>query len=210
MAIPFPSFWLLDKTSLIPPASLSRINKHLLGNFFSPRRKVPMARWAKWEIGAILLALIWGGSIPTLAWAQQKPTLPPPASVLPPPVSKPSPGPPSPPVLPPTDLPKPTQPGSVVPAPEMTPYPYPGAERPIVDAKTLIQQRAAQEAAARNRRLAALRWFGYSNSRPVAGVDCIHGDYSPSWTSNNPHYPFRWVGAGPTWVAWLPAIATPR
>gem|GEM_PF-2221492 len=173
-----------------------------------------MARWAKWTRGAILAALIWAGTIPAVAWAQQKPTLPPPGAVLPPPVAKPSPGPASSPVtqpsLPHIDLPKPTPPASVVPAPEMTPYPYPGAERTGLDAKTLIQQRAAQEAAARNRRLAALRWFGYSNSRPVAGVDCIHGDYSPSWTSNNPHYPFRWVGAGPTWVAWLPAIATSR
>ncbi len=172
-----------------------------------------MVRWVKWVMILVLLGLMWAWGIPPQAWAQQKPPLPPPGSVVPPSGAKPSTGPaaaPLGPAHPELPSPKASLPGSVVPPPEFSPYPYPPAERLVPDAKTLIQQRAAQDTAARNRRLAALKWFGYSNSRPVAGVDCIHSDYSPSWTANNPHYPFRWMGIGPAWVAWLPAIPSTR
>ncbi|MCS7305398.1 MAG: hypothetical protein NZ602_09875 [Thermoguttaceae bacterium] len=174
-----------------------------------------MARWVKWTTIAILLGLIWAAASQTPGLAQQKPSPSPPVSVLPPPVGKPSSAPAAAPLAPPpgpTDLvpPNANRPGSVLPSPEVSPYPYPANERSALDPKTLLQQRAAQESAARMRRLTALKWFGYCNSRPVAGVDCIHSDYSPSWTANNPHYPFRWVGAGPTWVGWLPAIPSAR
>lgn len=170
-----------------------------------------MAKWATWTHLAVGLGMILAWGIHSKAWAQQKP-------ILPPPVSARSASPTNPSTLPPrvalpaaqAELPaaKPPLAGTVLPSAET--YSYPSLPQPVVDAKTLIQQRAAWQAAQRARRLAALKWFGYSNSRPVAGVDCIHGDYSPSWTANNSHYPFRWVGAGSTWVAWLPAIASPR
>lgn len=166
---------------------------------------------ARWAMVAMMVTLGWLWCLDGTVWAQQRPPLPPPIAM--------GPAPTVPPPMAPSGVPqgqpsvparKPNLPGEVISPPEMSSYPYPMNAQPVLDSKALLQQKAAEQAAQRARRLAALKWFGYSNSRPVAGVDCVHGDYSPSWTSNHPHYPFRWVGIGPAWVAALPAIPSAR
>lgn len=99
-------------------------------------------------------------------------------------------------------------PGEVTATPEM--WFYQQQMRQYQDPKVAVREKAEQRTEQRMRRLAALKWFGFSNSRPTAGTDCIHGDYSPSWTANNSHYPFRWNGYGQPWVAALPAIPVSR
>jgi hypothetical protein len=73
--------------------------------------------------------------------------------------------------------------------------------------KLAVRRKAELQAEARERRLAALRWFGYSNSRPRAGIDPVHGDYSPGWSSNNLWFPYRWNGFGPAWLPVMPVEA---
>jgi hypothetical protein len=62
-----------------------------------------------------------------------------------------------------------------------------------------VHRAAAARAEQRTRRLESQRWFGVSNSRPMASVDPYNGDYSPGWVSNSPFFPFRWVGNGEPW-----------
>jgi hypothetical protein len=62
-----------------------------------------------------------------------------------------------------------------------------------------VHRAAMARAEQRTRRLESQRWFGISNTRPLASVDPYNGDYSPGWVSNYPFYPFRWVGGGEPW-----------
>ncbi len=165
---------------------------------------------ARWAMVAMMVTIGCTWCFTGTAWSQQRSPFPPPIAMAPSP---------TPPPMAPAGIPqgppagaarKPNLPGEVISSPEMSSYPYSPSPQPVLDSKLLLQQKAAEQAAQRARRLAALKWFGYSNSRPVAGVDCVHGDYAPSWTSNNPHYPFRWVGVGPAWVSALPAIPSAR
>ena len=73
---------------------------------------------------------------------------------------------------------------------------YEQYQRQYQNPAAVVRQNAEFRAAQRMRRLAALRWFGMSNSRPQAGVDLINGDYSPCWVSNSFFYPWRWEGRG--------------
>ncbi|MFW5693174.1 MAG: hypothetical protein ACOCWL_03065 [Thermoguttaceae bacterium] len=84
--------------------------------------------------------------------------------------------------------------GELQPTPEM--WFYEQYQQQYHDPAVAVRQKAEQRAAQRQNRLAAMRWFGLSNSRPQAGSDPFHGDYSPKWTSNNLHYPGRWTGRG--------------
>lgn len=83
-------------------------------------------------------------------------------------------------------------PGEVTPTPEM--WFYEQYRRQYQDPKFGVRQKAEFRAGQRQDRIASRRWFGFSNQRPVAGSDPFHSDYSPSWTANNAHYPFRWGG----------------
>jgi len=58
----------------------------------------------------------------------------------------------------------------------------------------IVLQRAAINADQRNQRLAAMKWFGYSNSRPRSGVDVNGGDQAPGWVSDNPAFPYQFSG----------------
>ncbi len=78
------------------------------------------------------------------------------------------------------------------------------------DPKEAVRAKAEFRANQRQRRMAASKWFGISNSRPSAGVDCVHGDYSPRWTSNNTLYPFRWSGYGQPQVVARPVVPLSR
>lgn len=81
-------------------------------------------------------------------------------------------------------------PGELAPSPEM--WFYEQAMRQYQDPKTGVRQKAEFRASQRQRRLTAMKWFGLSNTRPIASADAIHSDYSPAWTSNQANHPMLW------------------
>ncbi len=83
--------------------------------------------------------------------------------------------------------------GELSPTPEM--WFYEQYLRQYQDPKVAVRNNAEFRAEQRQRRLAALKWYGFSNQRPKASVDSVHSDYSPSWSSGSANYPFRWGGA---------------
>lgn len=83
-------------------------------------------------------------------------------------------------------------PGELTPTPDM--WFYEQYMRQRQDPKSGVREKAEFRSVQRQDRMAARKWFGFSNLRPVAGSDPIHGDYSPGWTSNNRQYPYRWSG----------------
>ena len=62
------------------------------------------------------------------------------------------------------------------------------------DPKEAVRRKAEFKADQRARRLATMKWFGYSNLRPQASTIPIMGVYSPTWTGNHTS-PYRWVGS---------------
>jgi hypothetical protein len=61
------------------------------------------------------------------------------------------------------------------------------------DPAQAVRRRAEQRAAERGQRLAALKWFGLSNSRPQVSPVPLMGVYSPTWVGNGANR-FDWVG----------------
>jgi hypothetical protein len=88
--------------------------------------------------------------------------------------------------------------GQVTPTPEM--WFYEQRLREYLNPKMSIRRVVEQDAAQARARMAARKWFGYSNSRPVASPDPYYGTYSPGWAGNNSLYPYRWNGYGSAWV----------
>jgi hypothetical protein len=76
------------------------------------------------------------------------------------------------------------------------------------DPKTAIRRRAEFRAQQRQGRLAAMRWYGKSNSRPMASPTPFPSGYSAYWGSNT-YNPQRWQPAGATTVVVRPT-APPR
>jgi hypothetical protein len=99
-------------------------------------------------------------------------------------------------------------PGDVTATPDM--WFYEQSLRQYNDPKSVVRQKAEFRTAERMRRMAALRWFGFSNSRPMAGVDPIHGDYSPQWSSGNVYQPFRWAGGRTSTIVVTPSNSAGR
>ncbi len=93
-------------------------------------------------------------------------------------------------------------PGEMAPTPEM--WFYQQYRSDYADPKMAVRKKAEFRAEQRQRRMAALKWFGFSNQRPNCSSDPFHGDWSPSWKSNNSFYPSRWQGTGPSWVVVRP------
>jgi hypothetical protein len=60
----------------------------------------------------------------------------------------------------------------------------------------LTRQRAQREADLRKERLNAMRWYGYSNSRPFAEATPFTNTYGPRWTGNVRNQPGQWRDAG--------------
>ena len=85
-------------------------------------------------------------------------------------------------------------PGELQVTPEM--WFYDQAMRQYNDPKMMVRARAEFRAWQRYRRLASMRWFGFSNTRPCASPDPFNGDYSPRWTANPGYFPSRWNGVG--------------
>ena len=68
------------------------------------------------------------------------------------------------------------------------------------DPKAAVRRKAEFRSEQREQRIASMKWFGMSNSRPQASTDPYNGDYSPRWTSNNRWAPYQWSGVGPSYV----------
>jgi hypothetical protein len=88
--------------------------------------------------------------------------------------------------------------GGPVQTPEM--WFYEQYQRDYHDPDLMVRRNAEFRAEQRRSRLASMQWFGFSNARPRASSDPLHADYSPYWTGNNSHYPYRWHGAGWPWL----------
>ncbi|MBN2023583.1 MAG: hypothetical protein JW809_12430 [Pirellulales bacterium] len=76
--------------------------------------------------------------------------------------------------------------------------------RQSLDPQMVVRRNAEQRAHERHQRIAARKWFGYSNLRPTASPDPFNGEYSPYWAGNNNLYPSRWSGYGHPWIVLRP------
>jgi hypothetical protein len=65
--------------------------------------------------------------------------------------------------------------------------------------KMIAQQRAMAYGQQRSNRLAALNWYGMSNSRPIASPTPFTSMYSPAWQSPGGQ-PFAWYPGRPTYI----------
>lgn len=83
--------------------------------------------------------------------------------------------------------------GELTPTPQM--WMYEQQRRDHLDPKLARRRRAEFVAAQRHRRMAARKWFGFSNSRPVASHTPFTGEYSPAWRSNG-YIPFNFKAYG--------------
>lgn len=63
------------------------------------------------------------------------------------------------------------------------------------DPKQVVRRNAAERGAQRRNRLAARKWFGFSNTRPTAAATPFMGTYSPMWVGNTWN-PYFWSGVG--------------
>jgi hypothetical protein len=68
------------------------------------------------------------------------------------------------------------------------------------DPREAIRKRAEFKSQQRQYRLAAQKWFGWSQSRPSASPTPTMGVYSPTWVGNGVS-PYEWVGYGYTTTA---------
>ncbi len=70
-----------------------------------------------------------------------------------------------------------------------------------------VRRKAEFRANQRSNRLAAQRWFGFSNLRPTANPVPYYGSYSPSWVGNFSD-PYAWSGHGGPLVVYHTARRT--
>lgn len=63
-----------------------------------------------------------------------------------------------------------------------------------VNPKLAVRRKAEARAQERFYRLAALKWYGYSNSRPIAHFTPITSSYSPFWAGSF-YDPYHWYEA---------------
>ena len=63
------------------------------------------------------------------------------------------------------------------------------------DPQVMIRRREERKAEQRRMRLAAMKWFGFSPSRPIANPVPFYGTAAPIWVGNG-HNQFHWVGGG--------------
>ncbi len=89
--------------------------------------------------------------------------------------------------------------GELKPTPEMWFYEQQQAQ--YDDPKAAVRRNAEFKASQRRARLAAMKWFGFSNMRPQCTVTPGFEDWSPVWKSNNSYFGSRWNGTGAPWIA---------
>lgn len=70
--------------------------------------------------------------------------------------------------------------------------------------KESVRRKAQFASQQRQNRLAAQRWFGISNSRPVANPIPYYASYSPSWVGSSWN-PYAWSGGGSPSVVYYTA-----
>jgi hypothetical protein len=80
-------------------------------------------------------------------------------------------------------------------APPVTPelWVYSQEQRRHDDPALAVRRKAEIQADQRLARLAAMKWHGFSNSRPVASPMPFTGQYSPAWVGNGWER-YDWVG----------------
>ena len=84
--------------------------------------------------------------------------------------------------------------GHLQPTPEM--WFYDKASRDYNNPKAAVRRKAEYDTAMRQQRIAAMAWYGISNSRPcVYPTPHMGGTYSPVWGSNT-RDPQRWTTSG--------------
>src|SRR5262245_39372155 len=85
-------------------------------------------------------------------------------------------------------------------APTVTPelWVYSQEQRRHDDPALAVRRKAEFQAEQRMARLASLKWYGFSNSRPEAGMTPIMGTYSGGWIGNAWNR-YEWQGAGVWW-----------
>ena len=80
--------------------------------------------------------------------------------------------------------------------PEM--WMYSQEMRRYEDPQQAVRRKAELKGAQRTSRLAAMKWFGFSNARPQANPVPFMSVYSPTWIGNG-YDRYDWVGA--SWPA---------
>jgi hypothetical protein len=88
--------------------------------------------------------------------------------------------------------------GTVPMSPEMWLYLH--EEQREEDPQVIVRRKAQEKSVARRNRIAAMRWFGFSASRPRANPTPWTGQYSPVWVGNG-SIPSQWRGTGGFQVA---------
>ncbi len=97
------------------------------------------------------------------------------------------------------DAPKQLMPAQVT--PQM--WIYSQEMRRYEDPQQAVRRKAELKAAQRANRLAAMKWFGFSNARPQANPVPFMSVYSPTWVGNG-YDRYDWVGASwPRSTVWL-------
>lgn len=91
--------------------------------------------------------------------------------------------------------------GAVTPTPEM--WFYEQEVNRYDNPKVMVHERAEWRANQRRSRLAASKWYGNSNSRPMVSPFPWFGGYGPFWGSNT-YDPLRWQPSGGTVVVVRP------
>jgi hypothetical protein len=71
--------------------------------------------------------------------------------------------------------------------------------------KYAVRRKAELRSTQRQQRLAAMKWYGVSNSRPTANPTPLFSTYSPTWVSGAAD-PLRWHAGGPS----IYVVAQPR
>jgi hypothetical protein len=72
---------------------------------------------------------------------------------------------------------------------------YEQEKQDYLDPKLAVRRKAARKTAERQARIASMKWYGMSNSRPVANPTPFCGIYAPGWHANS-YDSFRWTYNG--------------
>ena len=96
--------------------------------------------------------------------------------------------------------------GELTPTPEM--WFYEQEMREYNNPRNGVRRKAEYRSAQRQRRIAAQKWFGYSNLRPTVSATPHYGVHSRSWSSNG-YDPELWRGSAGASVVLQRQIVTP-
>lgn len=72
---------------------------------------------------------------------------------------------------------------------------YEQEKQDSLDPKLAVRRKAAQKTAQRQARIASMKWYGMSNSRPYANPTPLCGLYSPGWHANR-YSSYGWTNGG--------------